>query len=350
MSRSGRLVPRANVALALLALPLALLAVQVVAPGAARAQGVEALSIEAPRDDARRIQIQAAYDHQFQTDVDKSGNFARDSVALFSRMDFELGDRFKLTPIFRWENHTYDFSDGAKRLGFQWNNVNYGLVGLLAAFEINAKWSLLGGPAVRYAGEAGADFGDSLDAGGLFGFLYHPSPRLQIGLVIGVVSGLEQDLTIAPIPMVRWQAGDEITLKVGVTQLGARAGVGPEFMWHPGRSVELAAGGVFVNRRFRLDDHGCTQRAQDAPPRCGRPANSTVGLAQGRSTRGIGQERSFPVYVRAQWKPLDGLGIEAFGAVVLGGELFVEEEFGDQIEQEEYDPTALVGLRAVYRF
>jgi hypothetical protein len=56
------------------------------------------------------------------------------------------------------------------------------------------------------------------------------------------------------------------------------------------------------------------------------------------------------VYIRGQWKPLDGLGIEAFAAVVLGGELIVEEEYGDQIQQEQYDPTALIGLRAVYRF
>jgi hypothetical protein len=235
-------------------------------------------------------------------------------------------------------------SDAAERLGFKWNNVNYGLVGLIGAYKINAKWSLMGGPAVLYQGEAGADVDDSVTGGGLVGFIYHPSAKLQLGFLIGAVTGLEQDATILPIPMVRWQAGDEIALKVGVTQLGARAGVGPEVQWSPSKAFELAAGGVFVNRRFRLDGHGRKARA---------PTNAIgrqPGVAEGRAVDGIGQDRSFPVYIRGQWKPLDGLGIEAFAAVVLGGELIVEEEYGDQIQQEQYDPTALIGLRAVYRF
>jgi hypothetical protein len=312
-------------------------------PEAARAQ-VEAVAIEQPRADDRNFEIGAAYDHQFETDVDKDGDFSRDSVMLNARAKWDVTDSFSLTPIFRWENHTYDFSNDAKALGFAWNNVNFGLVALLLNYKINSNWSLMGAPVVRSQGEASADVDDSLDGGGLVGFMYHPSPRLQLGLLIGVVSAIEEDLAIIPIPMVRWQAGDEITLKLGIQSLGTRVGLGPEFLWHPSKEFELGFGGVFMNRRFRLDDHGRKARA---------PTNAIgrqPGVARGRSTDGIGQDRSFPVYLRAQWKPVDGLGLEAFGAVVLGGELIVEEEYGDQIQQETYDPTGLIGLRAVYRF
>ncbi|MGH0037741.1 MAG: hypothetical protein ACQGVK_22150 [Myxococcota bacterium] len=320
------------------------------APTPADAQGVAPIAIPPPQTEGKKFEIGAAYDHQFETDVDKDGDFSRDSVALNGRYDVEITDSFTLTPLFRWENHTYDFSGDAQELGFAWNNVNFGLIGLLFDYKLDSNWSLLGAPVVRYQGEAGADLDDSIDGGGLVGFMYHPSPRLQIGLLIGVVSALEEDLAILPIPMVRWQAGDEITLKLGIQPLGSRVGLGPELLWHPSKDFELGFGGVFLNRRFRLDGNGCTQRRADAPERCGRPAGTTAGLDRGRSTNGIGQDQSFPVYLRARWNPLDGLGVEAFGAVVLGGHLTVEEEFGNHIQRESYDPTGLIGVRGVYRF
>ena len=314
------------------------------APAPVHAQGVAPVAIEQPRDDDKGVMLSAAYDHQFETDVDKDGDFSRDSVALAAQVKFDITDKFSLTPLFRWENHTYDFSNDAKNIGFRWNNVNFGLVGLMLNYKINSNWSLLGAPIVRYQGEAGADVDDSVDGGGLVGFIYHPSPRLQIGLLIGAVSALEEDLAILPIPMVRWQAGDEITLKLGIQPLGSRVGLGPEFLWHPTDDFKLGFGGVFMNRRFRLDDHGRKARATS------QANGSRPRVISGRSVDGIGQERSFPVYLRAEWSPVEGLGLEAFGAIVLGGELVVEEEFGDQIQQEEYDATGLAGLRAVYRF
>jgi len=320
------------------------------APAPAAAQAVDVIDVDPRRPDVK-VLLEAGYEHEFASDIDDPGNpprsggdFTRDSASLYARPTFDLGDRFSLSPILRWENHSYRFANEAKALGFAWNDVNYGMLGLLASWKIDAKWSLLGGPVVRYQGEAGAHFDDSLDGGGVFGFLYQPNPRLTTGLVIGVVSAIEEDLAIVPIPFVRWQAGDTVAFDVGVQRVGARSGVGAGMRWQASKRVELGLGGAFVNRRFRLDDHGRMQRAPtDAIGR-------QPGVARGRSVEGIGQDRSFPVFVRLALEPFENASLDILTAVAFGGQLTVEEKYGDQIQRQDYDPTPLVGVQASYRF
>ena len=171
-----------------------------------------------------------------------------------------------------------------------------------------------------------------------------------MGFLVGVVTEIEGDVAFLPVPIIRWRAGDELTFNFGPTQVAARNGIGPQLVWHPIEELDFAVGGAFSNRRFRLDDHGRKSRQGD--PRCQPPPpDPRVGCDPiGRSVDGVGQDRSFPIYARIGFRPTRSMGLEIFGGVALGGELIVEEEGGDQIQTEEYDPAPIFGLRGHIRF
>jgi hypothetical protein len=284
------------------------------------AQTVDVESIE-PVEGEKRWVTHAGYGHMFETNIKGGGNndVSTESFMAGIGARFDLTDSLSLSPRLVYGLDSYDISSGL------WGNIHqYTLLGILN-WQIDEQWSVLGGPVLRLAGEGSSAFDDSFSGGAILGFAYRPNADLSIGLAIGLLSQIEDDPGIIPIPMVRWNFVEDWTIKLGISQLGGRAGVGPELTWNITEVVDLGLGFQYQRRRFRLDDHG---------------ANSGH----------IGEDSSLPIYVRLGFKPVDGLLVEAFGGVVAGGELKTQDVGGDNTFDRGYDTAGTLGLRAEYRF
>lgn len=298
------------------------LATSGVLPVTAWGQTVDVEALEPEMGEQHWI-THVGYGHMFETDVDGGGDVSNDSLMAGLGGRFDLTDSLSLSSRLVYSLDAYDISNGAQP--FAWGNIHqYTLLGILN-WQIDDQWSLLGGPVLRIAGEGSSAFDDSLSGGALLGFNYRANPDLSLGLALGVLSQIEDDPGIIPIPMLRWRFVDGWTVRMGIQQLGGRAGVGPEISWAISEVVDVGIGFQYQRRRYRLDDHG-----------------SNSGH--------IGEESSLPLFLRVGFKPVDGLLLELFGGVVAGGELKTQDVGGDHTFDRGYDTAGTLGLRAEYRF
>ena len=76
---------------------------------------------------------------------------------------------------------------------------------MLLSWKVADDWAVLGGGLVNSAGEGGADFGDTITAGAVAGFVYHSSPNLQVGAIVGAVSAIEDNAAVVPLPILDWR-------------------------------------------------------------------------------------------------------------------------------------------------
>ena len=291
-------------------------------PLAAFAQAVDVDAVT-PEPSEKPYTFFTGYDHLFETDIKSNGQFSRDSfiAGLGGRIPF--GGSFGFSPHFTYELNSYDFTSGATP--FQWDNINqYTLLGLFD-WKIDDSWSLTGGPMIRSAGEGSASFHNGTSIGALLGFNWRQSENLSLGLTLGVLSQLEDDPAIVPIPQIRWRFADAWTFKTGISQLGGRTGLGPELLWSINEVVDLGVGGQYQRRRFRLNDHGFNKK-------------------------GVAEDTSAPLYVKIVFHPVPEATLELFTGVAVGGEMKIQDKDGGQTFDRGYEAAPLLGLRGEYRF
>ena len=70
----------------------------------------------------------------------------------------------------------------------------------------------------------------------------------------------------------------------------------------------------------------------------------------GLVSNGVGQETSVPVFLHLTRNFTDQMALHFYGDAVAGGELRVENSFGDMVRQEDFDPALIMGLSFVGRF
>jgi hypothetical protein len=158
-----------------------------------------------------------------------------------------------------------------------------------------------------------------------------PGSNLSVGAAVAAVSRIEDQVGLAPIPLVDWRFGDGWMPRSGAPDFGARRGFGLEIGWG-NESLEIAGGAQYQRRRFRLDDD------QSSGPK-----------------NGVGQETSAPIYGRFTIKMTKEANLDLFAGVSLAGELKVEDNDGhaDTLafdHKQGFDPAPIVGARASFLF
>ena len=192
----------------------------------------------------------------------------------------------------------------------------------LAPFD--EQWTLFAIPTLRFYGESGADSGDSATGGALAGVSYRVNDRLTIGPGLGVLSQIEDSVSIFPILIVDWKITDRISLETG-RGLGATQGPGLNLNYRLSDTWSFGLGGRYESLRFRLDDRG------SAPD-------------------GVGEDRSVPVYLSATYSRGRDLQISAIGGVELNGELRLEDSQGRRLARDNYESAPFLGATFNVRF
>lgn len=161
---------------------------------------------------------------------------------------------------------------------------------------------------------------DSTTAGAVAGFSYRSSDSLKLGLIVGAFSNIEDSVSLLPIPTVDWDFADDWAFHMGlVTAVDPGAGI--EISYQMGDSMKLGLGASYQNRRFRLDDG-------DA----------------------VGQERSAPIFAIVGWNPTKKISLNLLAGVSVSGQLRLEDDDGDKLAKDDYDPAPFVGLKGQVLF
>jgi len=270
----------------------------------------------AQRTNRLPVQVTLGGSQQFKTDIDGGGEFSISRFRAGLGLPFRFNDQWALASTFKYQLDAYDFNGG----GDPWDTIETFTAVALLQYRLDEHWMIYGGPLLRMAAETGADLDDATRGGAAIAFKYTVDENLNLGAGIIAMGQLEDDTLVMPILTLDWNFMDEWRLKVGFTDL-ATAGYGAEMSWDFHPNWQLAFGGAFHKSRFRIEDHD-----------------------------GIGQEKAFTLSVAATWTPSQTFSGTAFLGLAAGGQLRLENSGGTKLEQHDYDPAPILGLKAALRF
>ena len=233
-----------------------------------------------------KFSVSAASLHQFQSDVNGGGDFSVTRYFLSANGLSPINDRLRLEVGLSYEFENYDFSNLS---GFTvpnpWNKIDRIDLSTRLIYRVGDHWDILAGPMIQYTGERGADFDKSVMYGGIIAASYRASRNFAVGFGAGVFYRLEET-RIFPSLIVSWKITDRLRLG-NSSRVGPAGPAGLELGYMVDQGWEIGMGGGYRSLRFRLDKDG---------PIPG----------------GIGENNSWPVYVRLGGKLLRNINFEVY--------------------------------------
>lgn len=302
--------------------------------GSAFAQSVDIPAIMDADLKAPPTAVTVQYGHQFKADVEDLGTeMSRNNAFLSLAHRVKLSEKSSFFALGSYTLHAYDFDNNPNLASnYQWDDVHRLVIGGLIGYEVNEEWRLIGGGLVRSWGEGGADFGDTITGGVIFGFDYHPSEDFSAGLLVGAFSALEDSVGLLPVPTMKWKFAEEWRWDIGMVTV-FDPGVGTELSWQVAETVSIGTGFAFQNRRYRLDDK-----------------TRAVGALGRTDGGGVGQETEIPVFATVQWRPTPKSSINLLAGVALAGNVRVESSTGGRLSDDDYEAAPFVGFKGAFFF
>ncbi len=266
-----------------------------------------------------RVTLSTNYEYGFNTDIDGGGEFNLNRFSIKGDYKRQLSDRWSLSVDTGYIFYDYDFSGSEGFGGLNpWDKVNKASAGFRIDYKINQKWAVGAGPFIRFSGESGADFGDSVTYGGTLGFFYTPNRDILIGTGLFLSSRIEDDVLVVPGVLFNWQVNDKFRISSLIT--GVRTELGPSVQLSydigNGFSTGLSVGYEF--QRFRLDDKGV------AP-------------------NGVGDVKVLPVWGTIYYDINRMLSVAVYGGAGFFGNMELEDSNGDRILKEDFDTLFFLG-------
>jgi hypothetical protein len=270
--------------------------------------------------------IRGGYLYQFDTDLENSnGSFTTDRFFIQPGISYSPDQTTSYSLSFGYGYDGYNFKG---EQGFSalrpWSDIHSFRISAPIRFTKGQNWSFFIAPTLRVIGESGADLNDSLTGGGFVGFAYRINERLTIGPGVGFISQIEDDVSIFPILIINWKITDTLSLETG-RGLGATLGPGISVKWQISEQWNLTLGGRYEKLRFRLDD-------------------------KAETPKGIGQDTSFPIYSGITYNINSSARLSLVGGFETSGELQLEDQNGNVLNEQDYESAAFGGFSFYYRF
>ena len=267
--------------------------------------------------------VSASYIHQFDTDIGRSGEFRLDRVLARADGKRKISEAVRLGIGANYDYSDYSFTGTLNdQIADPWNEVHALNLSVSALFDLDRNWMLFVAPSVGVAAEAGADWGDSMGYGGIVWTSYRFSPSLTLGLGAGVFSKPEE-VSAFPLIIVDWKITDRLRM-ANPLQAGPTGPAGLELSY-TFNDFTIAAGGSYRSARFRLDDHG--------------PVSN-----------GVGEDRSFPLWVRFSAKVGKAGTLGLYSGAMVGGKMTIEDSRGHKIFDESYDASPFIAATISFKF
>lgn len=272
------------------------------------------------QDNDIKYELSANYEYGFDTDIDGGGKFNINRYSIGADFKKQINQKVSISLDTSYNLTDYGFS-GDEGFGAldPWDKINRASVGFRLNYQLSRKWGLSAGPFARFAGESGADFGDSMTYGGTIGFLYAPNRNFFVGAGVFISSRIEDDVLVVPGLLFNWQINEKLRLSSLLT--GVRTELGPRVQLNydvgQGFSTGLSVGYEF--QRFRLDDEGI-------------------------AVNGVGDMKVLPVWGSVYYNINSAVRLALYGGAGFLGELELEDSNGDRIQKEDFDTLFFMGM------
>lgn len=208
-----------------------------------------------------------------------------------------------------------------------WGNIQAVYLGTRVTADLDEHWRITTGASLLFAGEPLADLRESATIQGIISATWRLDKTFFVGGGVLLSSQLEDSILAIPLILIYWEFGENLALSNILGPETYPTGAGLELAWRPDRATELAIGGRYENRRFRLNNSGPANRAN-----------------------GVGQDTGLPIWVRATWKFRGGFRVDLVGGVSVFNTYELDDSVGNEIGKVDLDPTPFLGIFASYRF
>lgn len=264
-------------------------------------------------------EFSTSYEYGFDTDLDGGGEFNINRFSISGDVKRQLTRQWSMSLDATYGFTDYDFSGSRGLAGLNpWGLINRGGLGFRVNYQINENWGIGGGPFIRFRGESGADFGDSITGGGTLGITYSRGRTFLVGVGAFLASRLEDDVLVVPGAILNWQVTEKFRISSLITGVKTELGPRVRFSYDLGGGLGVAATGGYEFGRFRLDDDGI------AP-------------------NGIGDVKVLPVWGSIYYDINKALRVEVYSGAGFLGEMELEDNDGDRIEKEDFDTMIFLG-------
>jgi opacity protein-like surface antigen len=287
------------------------------APVAALGQGAaefEAVDLHTPY---AKTHVIPGFGYRTEADIDDGGSFSEMAFSVRGGPGFTLSEDLHLYALGSYRFTHYDFQD----VSDDPDNFHTFRATPVLRWTMDDAWTIYGGPSIGFSAQEGADFGDSVTYGALAGVSYKVHDALSVGGGLGIFSRIEDDVRIIPFITANWDMSEQFNLRVGFTEVAASGGLGAEVTYDLNDQFVLGGGIQFQEKRYRIE-------AGD----------------------GVLNDKSMPIYAKVGWRMSENMLFEFQAGVAVGGEILLEDDSGNEILEEDYDPAAIFGVRAVFNF
>lgn len=265
---------------------------------------------------------------QGEADIDGDGG----GTIQVNRYDAAIGFEAALTQKLTWLNtffvglSDYEFDGGGFAAGSPWETVLFNRYGTQLAYQIDEHWGVRAGGVFMFSRETDADWDDGFTGGGSLGVDYRVSKTLFLSLGIAGVTQIEGGARVEPAVAINWLPAEQWTVRVGAVPVSGGAAAGAEVEYQFTQNWNVGLGLLFNQRRFRLDEDSAV-----AP-------------------NGVGEDDTLPLRLRLGWDITPQVSLNFLAGIVLGGQLQLDDENGNTLREQDYDPAPYLGVRAVGRF
>ena len=257
-------------------------------------------------------------------DLDGGGDYSAWSAIVRAGVSGDIGGGHRAGLTFNYDYTDYSFSNPAAFGGVApWNAVRrYGVAAPLT-FNVGQGWFLGVIPSADWIHENGADEGESINWGGIVSATRFFADGNRIGVGVGVFQRIEKT-SVFPLLLIDWKLSDRWRL-VNPLPAGPTGPAGLELDYRFDGGWNVGLGGAWRTTRFRLSESGPV-------------------------ANGIGEERGFPVFLRATRSFGERMSLNLYAGVVTAGQLRIEDASGTRLREVDVDPAPLLALTFSARF
>lgn len=261
-------------------------------------------------------------EYQFSADLDDGGDFSRSTLRLQGGIPLVLNDKTIVALNAEYQFDNYDFND---TLVAPWSEVHRTRIGILANTKLQNGWTILGAPFIAAEFENGADFGDALTFGGVGAGWYQVNDSLALGFGGGVISVLEDDLAIFPLAVIIWNLREDLVFST-LPPEGFRFRPGANLRWDVDEQLSLA-----LVYQYEFDQQRLDEDSEASPDGLGELTQHRLSLA-------------------ATYRFSDNFVFTGHAGFTLAGQIELQNPTGDEISEEDFDSSLVIGFEGAWRF
>ena len=296
-------------------------------PASVSVPAVESPSQLVPRPSATpsfTLDLRPRAEYTFESSLDDAdADLSVARAGLIADLAIPINERFRLALNTDFELSWYDFeSDDTGSAGLfddPLEDVYRFRVSPGFFYAVNQQWGVLAGGIVEIAGEAGADVADSTTWGGYVGARYAFSENFAMTGGVMAKTRIEDNALFLPIIGFEWKVNSRVTLSTSGPGFGLRLHTMIDEKW------SMSLGAAWESRDFRLDDDAMI-------------------------SGGIARDERVPITLGVTYKPTDRVTLALYGGAIVWQELSLDDEDGNELVEDNTDPTPFVGFTASFRF